>query len=118
MEDVEAMDPPFEVIGPAIEWHPSFPEKVNVEFVQVVSPQSVRVKVWERGAGCSLACGTGACAVVVAGVLTKKTDRRCQVSLPGGDLLIEWRSGDNHVMMTGPAERVFCGNVDYNALFR
>ena len=70
------------------------------------------MKVWERGAGPTLACGTGACAVVVAGVLSGRCERRCTVTLPGGDLLIEWRDEDNKIFMTGPAEVVFRGTVD------
>lgn len=71
----------------------------------------VRMVVWERGAGRTLACGTGACAVIVAGVLEGKTDRACRVDLPGGPLLIEWREADNHIYMTGPAELAFSGSV-------
>jgi hypothetical protein len=80
--------------------------------VQVLSRSHVRMVVWERGAGRTLACGTGACATVVAGVLEGKVDRSCQVDLPGGPLHIEWRESDNHIYMTGPAELVFGGLVD------
>jgi diaminopimelate epimerase len=83
----------------------------GVMAVQVLSKSHVRVLVWERGAGPTLACGTGACAVVVAGVLTERTDRRCTVSLPGGDLDIHWNEVDNRVYMTGPARQVFHGTI-------
>lgn len=94
--------------GPAIERHYGFPRKTNVEFVQVLSPQTVRVKVWERGAGRTMACGTGACAVAVAGVLNGLTERSVRVELPGGSLDIAWEE-DGRVYMTGPAVKVFEG---------
>lgn len=96
------------VLGPAIETHRLFPQKTNVQFCDVLTTSEVNLRTWERGAGVTLACGTGACAAVVAGVLTKRLTRRVTVHLLGGDLLIEW-SGDNRVMMTGPAETVFEG---------
>lgn len=95
-------------LGPLIEHHPVFPQRVNVEFVQVVSPTRVRARVWERGSGETLACGTGACAICVAGALTGRTKRTIQVELPGGELEIEW-SANGHVFMTGPATTVFKG---------
>jgi len=98
-------------LGPQIERDPHFPRRTNVEFVQVVSPREVRVRVWERGTGETMACGTGACAVVVAGALTGRTERRVVVHLPGGDLEPEWAS-DGSVYLTGPAEEVFEGSVD------
>ncbi|GIW82103.1 MAG: diaminopimelate epimerase [Gemmatales bacterium] len=97
------------VIGPQIERHEAFPRRTNVEFVQVLSRNEVRLRVWERGSGETLACGTGACAVVVAGVLSGRTDRRVLAHLPGGDLELHWREDDHHVMMTGPAVEVFTG---------
>lgn len=106
--DVEEID--LAVWGPQIENHPLFPRRTNVEFVQVLGREAVKVRVWERGAGPTLACGTGACAVVVAGVLNDLTGRRVEVSLPGGALLVEWAE-DNRVYMTGPAEEVFCGRI-------
>eukprot|EP01038_Epipyxis_sp_PR26KG_P013311 gene13311-17833_t len=112
VDDFNTMDPPFETIGPIIEAHPMFPQKVNAEFVQVKSRNHVVMKVWERGAGPTLACGTGACAVVVAGVLSDRTDRNCIVTLPGGDLRIHWNEADNKVYMTGPAEEVFGGAIN------
>jgi diaminopimelate epimerase len=113
VDDFETMQPPFPVIGPVMERHPAFPERVNTEFVQVLSRNHVRVKVWERGAGPTLACGTGACAVLAAGVLTGKLDRECTVSLPGGDLHIRWDETDNHLYMSGPANPVFHGQLDF-----
>jgi len=98
-------------IGPKFESNPVFPARTNTEFVEVLSRQHVRMVVWERGAGRTLACGTGACATVVAGVLEGKVDRQCQVDLPGGPLHIEWRQADNHIYMTGPAELAFQGLV-------
>ncbi|KAL4452573.1 hypothetical protein ABPG75_008235 [Micractinium tetrahymenae] len=98
-------------IGPMFEHNPVFPARTNTEFVEVLSPGHVRMHVWERGAGRTLACGTGACATVVAGVLEGKTERSCQVDLPGGPLHIEWREADNRIYMTGPAELVFSGSV-------
>jgi diaminopimelate epimerase len=97
--------------GPKLETHPLFPRKINVEFVTVNSRQQADMRVWERGAGPTLACGTGACATVVASVLNGWTDRTATVSLKGGDLLIEWSEADNHVYMTGPAAEVFRGTV-------
>lgn len=96
-------------LGPTIETHASFPQRVNVEFVQVLSPTEVRQRTWERGSGETMACGTGAAAVCVAGVLAGRTDRDLLVHLPGGDLALQWREQDNHVMMTGPAVEVFTG---------
>ena len=104
----ELSDVDLSVIGPKIERNSAFPKKTNVEFVQVISKQKVRMRVWERGAGITMACGTGACATVVAAVLNSKTDRHATVELDGGELLIEWGL-DNHVYMSGPAKEVFRG---------
>ncbi|KAK9061467.1 hypothetical protein SSX86_018648 [Deinandra increscens subsp. villosa] len=98
-------------IGPKFEHHALFPARTNTEFVQVLSRSHLKMRVWERGAGATLACGTGACAVVVAAILEGRSDRNCTVDLPGGPLEIEWREEDNHVYMTGPAEVVFYGSV-------
>ena len=98
-------------IGPLFESNAVFPARTNTEFVEVLSRSHVRMVVWERGAGRTLACGTGACATVVAGVLEGKVDRKCRVDLPGGPLLIEWRESDNRIYMTGPAELAFSGAV-------
>lgn len=95
-------------IGPQVETDCHFLNRVNAEFVEVISPKEVRMRVWERGAGETLACGTGACAVCVAGVLTARTERKVLVHLPGGDLELEWAE-NNHVYMTGDAVEVFSG---------
>jgi len=100
---------PLEEVGPEMENHALFPERVNAHFVQVVSAEEVRIRTWERGSGITLACGTGASAVCVAGVLSKKTAREITARLPGGELFLEWREADNHVYMTGPATEVFSG---------
>ncbi len=105
--DVEEL--PLAQIGPLIEHHPAFPQRTNVEFVKVLNPEEVKMRVWERGAGATLACGTGACAAAVAGSLNGLTEKRVKVHLPLGSLLIEW-AADNHLYMTGPAEEVFTGN--------
>ncbi|RJE90567.1 diaminopimelate epimerase [Paenibacillus sp. 1011MAR3C5] len=101
----------LETWGPKLETHPMFPRKINVEFVTVNSRSQADMRVWERGAGPTLACGTGACATLVASVLTGATDRTATISLKGGDLLIEWNEEDNHVYMTGPAAEVFRGGL-------
>ncbi len=100
---------PLEKIGTLFEHHPMFPQRTNTEFIQVVRPDYMKMRVWERGAGITLACGTGACASVVAGVLNQKCDRTCTVELPGGCLKIEWSADNNRVYMTGPAQQVFTG---------
>ena len=99
----------LEEIGTFFENHPAFPQRINTEFIQVVKPDYLKMRVWERGAGITLACGTGACASVVAGVLNGKCDRLCTVELPGGCLQIEWSVTNNRVYMTGPAKQVFKG---------
>lgn len=96
-------------LGPKIECDPRFPARVNVEFVEVISRGEVRQRTWERGSGETLACGTGASAVCVAGVLSGRTERRILNHLLGGDLELEWRADTNHVLKTGPAEEVFSG---------
>ena len=100
---------PVEQYGQAIENHPLFPRRINVEFVEAVSPGEVRQRTWERGAGETLACGTGASAVTVAGILTGRTDRRQLNHLRGGDLEMEWAE-DGCIYMTGPAVQVFEGD--------
>jgi len=95
-------------VGPKVETDPHFPRRVNAEFVQVLSPTEIRMRVWERGSGETLACGTGACAVCVAGVLSGRTERKILAHLPGGDLELHWAE-DGHVRMTGPAVEVFSG---------
>ncbi|MFB3890701.1 MAG: diaminopimelate epimerase [Phycisphaerae bacterium] len=106
-KDVAAV--PLEMVGPVIERAPVFPKRVNVHFVQVQSASEVTMRTWERGSGVTLACGTGASAVCVAGVLTGRTGRRIVAHLPGGGLELEWRQSDNRVYMTGPAVEVFSG---------
>lgn len=96
-------------LGPQIEHHEVFPRRTNAEFVCPKGPEEVTVRVWERGSGETLACGTGACAVAVAGALTGRTKRRLTVRLPGGDLRLHWSEADNHVYLTGPAVEVFSG---------
>jgi diaminopimelate epimerase len=97
-------------IGPKIECLSVFPRRTNVEFVKVNRPDDVTMRVWERGSGETLACGTGACAVAVAGVLAGKTQRRIVAHLPGGELQLHWSETDNHVYLTGPAVEVFSGD--------
>jgi diaminopimelate epimerase len=107
IEEVASLD--LDSIGPQLEHHPLFPNRVNVHFAQVLDGNTLRQRTWERGAGITLACGTGACAVAVAGFLTGRSQREVTVKLPGGDLRIDYRE-DGRVMMTGPAETVFEGS--------
>jgi len=106
---------PIDTIGPAFEFHPAFPRRVNAEFVQVLNRAEANMRVWERGTGETLACGTGACASVVACVLNGLTDDVVTMHLLGGDLRIRWNRDDNHVYMTGPAATVFEGEFDASA---
>ncbi|MBM4401573.1 MAG: diaminopimelate epimerase, partial [Crenarchaeota archaeon] len=101
---------PVEKLGPKIENHSLFPKRVNVEFVQVLDKHNLRVRVWERGVGETMACGTGACASVVAGKILGKTAERCTVHLLGGDLDVEYV--DDAILMSGPAETVFEGTMN------
>ncbi len=105
--DVETY--PVARLGPRLERHPVFPRRVNVHFVEVLSAGEVRMRTWERGSGETLACGTGACAVCVAGVLAGRTGRKLLAHLPGGDLELEWPADGAPVYMTGPATEVFTG---------
>ena len=105
-------DAPVAEQGPRIEHHPRFPRRVNAGFLQVQTRSSIRLRVWERGAGETLACGTGACAAVVAGIRLGRLDRRVDVQTRGGLLTIEWAGGDAPVLMTGPAVTVFEGEID------
>lgn len=100
---------PLAEVGPLLETAPLFPRRINVHFVQVLAPGEVVMRTWERGSGITQACGTGACAVCVAGVLAGHTARRLLAHLPGGDLRLHWSENDNHVYMTGPATEVFTG---------
>ena len=109
VEDVDSA--PVERLGPAIESHPRFPKRVNVGFMQVVSPHEIRLRVFERGSGETLACGTGACAAVASGIRRGLLESPVTVHLPGGDLTIEWEGPGTPLAMTGPAERVFDGRI-------
>ena len=106
-DDVNVID--LEEIGPVIENHKLFPNRINVHFVEVDKPTELTMRTWERGSGITMACGTGACAVCVAGVLTGRTKRKVVAHLPGGDLDVEWSEANNHVYLTGPAVEVFEG---------
>jgi diaminopimelate epimerase len=110
LKDLKTLD--INKLGPKFEKHEYFPQKINTEFVQVLNPKEAVVIVWERGAGETLACGTGACATVVAGVLNGVLERKVTVHLPGGDLNIEWQESDSHVIMTGPAQMVYTGEIE------
>lgn len=110
MEDVKNL--PLEEIGPKFEKHAAFPESVNTEFVRVINRSTVEMRVWERGSGETLACGTGACAVAVASILNGYTEDEVTVRLLGGDLKIFWDRAENLVYMTGPAEVVFEGEIE------
>lgn len=103
---------PIETIGPKVENHKLFPRRTNTEFVKVIDRKTLQMRVWERGAGETLACGTGACATLVATVLNGLCDRTATLKLLGGDLIIEWNEEDNHVYMTGPAVVVFDGEIE------
>ena len=110
VDDVAAVDLAGD--GAVIENHELFPERTNVHFVQIDGEGEVTMRTWERGSGATLACGTGASAVCVAGVLTGRAGRKLLAHLPGGDLVLEWRESDNHLIMTGPATEVFSGEWD------
>ena len=104
VDDADGVD--LQKLGPAIENHPLFPQRVNVSFAQILGPDEILLRVWERGTGATLACGTAACATLVAGARAGLTGRRARLHLPGGELTIDWRD-DNHVTMTGPVEFEF-----------
>jgi diaminopimelate epimerase len=108
--DVNAYD--LGKIGPLLENHPMFPERANISLAQIASHERIVVRTWERGAGLTKACGSAACAVAVAAARLKRTDRRVTVTLPGGDLRIEWRERDGHVLMTGPVAYEYEGRFD------
>jgi diaminopimelate epimerase len=107
VEDVETA--PVQAMGPILEHHPLFPEAANIGFAQIISRDRIRLRVWERGVGETKACGTGACAAMVAAYRRGKIDRRATVMLPGGELVIEWRESDGHVLMTGPVAVEYTG---------
>jgi diaminopimelate epimerase len=110
VDDVEAYD--LARFGPLLENHPMFPERANISLAHIVSRTHIVIRTWERGAGLTKACGSAACAVAVAAARYKRAERKVKVSLPGGDLTIEWRERDDHVLMTGPAEFEFAGKFD------
>ena len=110
IDDIRAFN--LETIGPKIENHEIFPKRINAEFAKVVDRKNIDMRVWERGSGETLACGTGACATLVASVLNDYTDRKATLHLLGGDLEIEWNEADNNVYMTGPATTVFQGEIE------
>ena len=111
--DLDAL--PVNQIGPSLEHDPIFPDRANIGFVQVMAPDHLRLVVWERGAGLTLACGSGACATIVNAHRRGLTGRTARITMPGGDLLMEWRA-DGHVLMTGPVATAFNGQVDPRAL--
>ncbi len=112
VRDIDALD--LAAIGPAIEHDPVFPERVNVSVATIESSARIRLRVWERGAGLTLACGTGACATAVAAIRAGRAESGVTVALPGGDLVIDWRPGGT-IRMTGPATHVFSGDLDLDA---
>jgi len=114
----DADQAPVATLGPRIESHPMFPERTNVEFVSIEGRDRLRMRVWERGVGVTMACGTGACATAVASFRRALSGRKVEVVLDGGTLEIELRERDEHILMTGPASAVFCGDIDLEALVR
>jgi diaminopimelate epimerase len=110
VDDIEAA--PVEELGPLVESHPAFPNRVNVEFVELVSRDRLRQRTWERGTGETLACGSGACAVVVVSILRGVADHGVIVALPGGELSIQWDGDGTGIFMTGPAANVFTGRIE------
>ena len=112
VEDIKDIN--LESIGPKLENHPLFPDRINVEFAQVLEHGKIRMRVWERGSGITQACGTGACATAVAAALTGKSGRKTDIIMDGGSLTIEWDEKTDHVWMTGGAVRIFDGEVIIN----
>lgn len=112
VEDMEQIQ--LEEIGPKLEHHPHFPQRTNVEFAQVIGKDKIRMRVWERGSAITLACGTGACATAVAAVTNGKVGRRSEIVMDGGSVFIEWDEHSGRVLMTGPAEIVFDGEIKVN----
>ena len=102
--------------GRILEYHPAFPQRCNIEFARVEMEDTIRTRVWERGSGITMACGTGACATAVAAAITGKAGRKSEIVMDGGTLSIEWRESDNHVYMTGPATFVFDGEIELSKL--
>jgi diaminopimelate epimerase len=112
VHDVEAL--PIDALGPALEYDPLFPDRANIGFAEVLTPERLRLRVWERGAGLTLACGSGACAALVNAHRRGLAARRATVVMDGGELQIEWRA-DGHVLMTGPVATAYTGSVDLAA---
>ena len=110
LNDIDTID--IARYGALMERDSNFPERCNIEFAQILSDGAIRTRVWERGSGITMACGTGACATAVAAALTGRASRRSEIRMDGGTLQIEWRTTDNHVYMTGPAEIVFDGEIE------
>ena len=110
VDDVEAYD--LHRFGPLLENHPIFPERANITLAHIVSRDAIVIRTWERGAGLTKACGSAACAAAVAAARLKRTNRKVKVTLPGGELTIDWRASDDHVLMTGPVEFEFNGTFD------
>jgi diaminopimelate epimerase len=110
VDDLDAID--VATLGPALERDPIFPDRANIGFAQVLSPDRIRLVMWERGAGMTLACGSGACATIVNAARRGLTGRRATIAMPGGALLMEWRETDGHVLMTGPVATAFTGALD------
>lgn len=110
LNDIDTID--IARYGEVMERDSNFPERCNIEFAQILSDGAIRTRVWERGSGITMACGTGACATAVAAALTGRASRRSEIRMDGGTLQIEWRSADNHVYMTGPAEIAFDGEIE------
>jgi len=110
VDDVNAYD--LAKIGPLLENHPIFPERANISLCKVASRDHLIVRTWERGAGLTRACGTAACAAAVSAARTRRANRKVTVTLPGGDLMIDWRESDDHLLMTGPCEYEFDGRFD------
>jgi diaminopimelate epimerase len=113
VRDLDAID--VATLGPALENDPIFPDRANIGFAQVLSPDHIRLVMWERGAGMTLACGSGACATIVNAARRGLTGRRATITMPGGDLVLEWRESDGHVLMTGPVATAFTGTLDLDA---
>ncbi len=109
VDDVRTVD--VKTLGPQVENNVLFPQRTNVEFAQVMAPDKIRVRVWERGTGVTEACGSGACATIVAAVRRGLTGRKAEIVLDGGSLFLEWRQNDDHILMTGPAAYVFEGSI-------
>ncbi len=107
VEDCETLN--IEAIGPRLEHHPLFPDRANIEFCHVIDREHIRMRVWERGTGVTAACGSGACAVIVAAVQRGLSERKCEIILDGGSLTLHWREDDGHILMTGPVAYVFEG---------